>query len=112
VIRLTRDRKEIAVAASGLDVRCGSTVIQGYDDLRRVQIGADGSVDATQSLPGIGQSVGHGMKMTSASHSLTGAFNRGQSSFTGAWRLEMVFTGPGGQTVSCDSGRVRVRALL
>lgn len=108
VFAVTPSGKRISEADVALDMRCTSgDQFTAPDAFFRVPIAANGSVNATQSIPAI-----TGTSITGGSHSLSAKLDYRHATIRGVWELHLNFAMPNGQTDQCDTGRVAFRARL
>ncbi len=108
VVVFAKQRKKIAVIATGLDMSCTSGERLPLEDgWERLPISANGRIHAAATIPP--EST---IFLTGGSHSLTGRLNPQRSVFSGVWRLHLTFKTATGQSDQCDSGRVTFTALL
>ena len=73
----------------------------------RVPIGADGRLHRSVVTP---PTAGPNGTTYSGSDTLTGRLGAAHLKLTGTWRLRVRVTGPGGESIQCDSGPVRFTA--
>lgn len=110
VLEISMSAKRIALAVTGLDMRCTSgarfTLEDGWTHL---PIQPDGRVQVSKRIsPMAGSSV----SITGGSHSFIGMLDRKRAIFFGRWHLHLDFLTSDGQTDHCDSGSVPFAARL
>jgi hypothetical protein len=99
----------VALAVTPITIQCaGQQQLVIDDGMTGVAIKPDGRVDATGPLP---PTSAPGLTITGGTHSLTGGFNRARTRFTGVWQVREDYSDASGQTQSCSSGPVRLRAI-
>ena len=110
VLEISNNTKRIALAATGLEMRCTSGVrFTAEDSWTHVAIGRNGGV---QVIKKVSPMAGSSASITGGSRSLIGVLNRRQGTFFGRWRLHLEYLTSGGQADHCDSGAVPFAARL
>lgn len=110
VMQVSQNGKRIDDIVIGLDMRCTSgETFSTQDGFVHLRIGPTGQVRGAVTVPPSSQS---GSSFAGATQSLTGKLNRKRATFSGAWRLHVMFSLSNGQTDTCDSGRVTFAARL
>ena len=110
VIQLSKNGKAVRGVAVGLEMTCTSGDQFGLpDSWTHLPIARNGSVRVSLAVP---PSAGTGASITGGTDSFSGKFNRKRTAFSGVWDLHLNFSLSNGQTDSCDSGLVKVGALL
>ena len=110
VIELSKNGKMLRGADVGLEMTCTSGSQFGLpDSWAHLPISRNGAVDVSAA---VSPSPGATASITGGSDSFRGKFNRKRTSFSGVWDLHLNFSMSNGQTDSCDSGQVKVAAVL
>jgi hypothetical protein len=103
--KISADGRTLEVGAIALDVKCTSGIERIVpDEFVRVPIRANGSMHTTFMSPATAGPNGTTYRGTD---SLTARLGPRRTELTGTWRLQLQFTGPGGESMHCDSGIVR-----
>jgi hypothetical protein len=103
--KISADGRTLEVGASALDMKCTSGIERVVpDEFARVPIRANGRVHTTFTTPPTAGPNGTTYRVTD---SLTARLGPRRTELSGIWRLQMQFTGSGGESMHCDSGPVR-----
>jgi hypothetical protein len=110
VIQPSKNGKAVRFAAAGLEMTCTSGDQFGVPDgWAHLPISRNGAVHISGAVQ---PSPGSTVSITGGNDSFTGRFNRARTEFSGVWDLHLNYSMSNGQTDSCDSGQVKVAAVL
>ena len=106
VIQLTKNRRQVALATTGLHLTCTDGVFGRLADrYARLPVNKRRKFSASFGPTHVRQDDG---TISDFSGSISGTFNRARSKVSGRWRLQVTeHDASGAETHTCDSGNVR-----